>query len=191
MASTRVHSIQLVALGASVLGTVALFLPFTSDVSPIMGITIGDEGIWMLALPFVLAPLALYLSLRLVVTGSATAIERRLVTWISLGVVLLTPSFIAWGDPGPRPSTLRGWTLLIVPLAVILAGAVLFWRGRRRDVAADARAVAALTCAYLPNVVLCELLFAGNLQIGAYVTIATAVGYALVAALIWRTASTR
>ena len=190
MASTRVRSIQLVALGASVLGTVALFLPFTSDVSPIMGMTIGDEGIWMLALPFVLAPLALYLSLRLVVTGSATAIERRLVTWISLGVVLLTPSFIAWAwDDGP--STLRGWALLIVPLAMILAGAVLFWRWRRRDVAADARAVAALTCAYLPNVVLCELGFAGNLQIGAYVTIATAVGYTFVAALIWRTASTR
>lgn len=185
MASTTLRTTALLALVVSAVGTVALFLPFTFDVSPLSGLQDHDR-VWMLAVPFFLAPVMLYMALRLSTAGAISPVERRVAGALSLAVVLLTASFYVLPSENDKwPSSELEWTSFIAPLVLFVVEAGLLWRLRRR-VSPDLFALAALVCAYLPNAVLCLIAFGDDWQVGAHVTLATVMAYGLVASLIWR-----
>jgi hypothetical protein len=184
MASTTLRTTALATLLTSAIGTVVLFLQFTWNVSPIQGLTgIVDRRVWMLALPFFLAPAMLYLAVQLIRADGASIVELRLLALLSLVIVLVTASFYVLNDSWP--SSGQEWASFTTPLALVVGEAALLWRLWKR-VPLDTLVLAALVSAYLPNATMCLIGFSGEWQMGAWVTIATVTGYVLTAGLIWR-----
>jgi hypothetical protein len=166
MPSTTLRSASVSALVASALGAVALFLPFTSGVSPWRGLWDFDK-IWMVAVPFFVALPLLYLSGRLLLVGGVGLSTRRLAGVLSVAVILVTVAFYVVPGDGPSWSSWRERMTWVVPIALIILEAGLLWRLRRRG-QVDALALSTLIGAYLPNAALCLIAFGGDWQVGAW-----------------------
>ena len=180
----RQPSLQMVVAIAGIAGIVALFLPFTGDISPITATFDGiiwGPAIWRLALPFFLTIPILVTSIRLAMTNSLSKLESviayilggaaigNLVSWFAVGVA---------NDPDAGPFAWLGLAIIITPL---LLGIALLVRDLRTKRLQGYRPVLALQVAYVGNTIFCLAGFASapGWQAGAYLSVVTAIAYLL------------
>lgn len=152
-------------------GIVALFLPFTSDESPVSA---AAGQFWRLALPFFLAVLVTLSSLRWIVAGRLSRFEVAAGCLASISAACLTLTLYLQDI---RPSDLRDWISLLVAPIVLIMGGVLVVRGRRRGLPGGLTTLMSLQVAYLANCLLCLIAFFGEWQAGAYFALLTALVY--------------
>jgi hypothetical protein len=177
-------------------GVPAVFLPFTSDTSPLKVaaqfplLRRGPAdyflgGLWWLGVPLMLAILVTLGSFRWIGTGRFSRAERLsayLAALVAAGC-FLSPfiSFLflfvnghftwpTWGLPG--------WFLVMVSWVGSAAAAYLLWRNLRRGVPDAVNAVAAMQVVYAIVAVFCMVAFASDgWQIGAYLVAVTTLVY--------------
>jgi hypothetical protein len=164
------RSRSILAVIASVAGTIALFLPFTFHVSPLAALSgsAGVTGAWRLALPFFLVlPMGILLLAR---SGRTSPASRAIAYGAALGAAAVMLSMYVTG--GSRPDSLTEALAMGVPLAMLALG-VWVWR-RAARMAAGAEALAALQVVYVANLLLCLIGFWGDWQVGAYFSLVAA-----------------
>jgi hypothetical protein len=177
-------------------GVPAVFLPFTSDTSPLKVaaqfplLRQGPAdyflgGLWWLGVPLTLAILVTLGSVRWIVTGRfsrAECLSAYLAALVAAGC-FLSPfvSFLSlfvndhftwptWGLPG--------WFLVMVSGVGSAAGVCLLWRNARTGVPSAAKAIAAMQIVYAIVAVFCMVAFAlDGWQIGAYLVAMTTLAY--------------
>lgn len=152
-------------------GIIALFLPFTSDESPLSA---AAGQFWRLALPFFLAVLVSLSSLRWIVAGRLSRFEAVVGCLASMSAVCLTLTLYLQDI---SPSDLRDWVSLLVAPIVLIVGGALVVRNRRRGLPGGLTALMCLHVAYLANCLLCLIAFFGEWQAGAYFSLLTALVY--------------
>lgn len=179
----RQPNLHVVVAIAGIAGIVALFLPFTGDISPIAAIFDGIiwDPIWRLALPFFLTIPILVASIRLAMTNSLSKLES-VIAYI-LGAAAIG-NFVSWFAIGlsEDPSALSdstGWLFLAIMIAPLLLGFALLVRDLRTKRLQGYRPVLALQIAYFGNTIYCLVGFASDpgWQAGAYLSLVTAVAY--------------
>jgi len=178
-------------------GMAAIVLPFDDGVSPMKVImevggaasrTFAADYLWM-AMPFFAAPMILDWQVR---RARATRIGRLWVfIWHAAAVAAIAPVLVTmfrmpsgtWAEASPA---------VLPALAAIVVYGALVARclGRRRP--ADETAGVAMNSAYLPNAILCLIVFAmpdgpGGRQVGAWVTLAACVCSVIQIVLVMRT----
>ena len=175
----RLQNLHLVLAIVGISGIVALFLPFTYDVSPMMGVI--DEGFWPLSFPFFLSIAVSAASVRWITSGSFSKLESATAYIVSSATAGITLAWItdAFSAAGSEPSSIGMWLIVITPTVVLLLGTYLLVRELRRKGLQGFCPVLALQIAYLGNAVFCLLAFANDLgwQAGAYLSLVTAVAY--------------
>ena len=155
----------------AVTGIATLFLPFTSNTSP-MDAAI-DKNLWWVADPFFLTMLITALSAHWRLSGSLSQVERALayvVSAISAGVTLW---FLALEGHGAVRET-QGLIAMVASMATLLVGAFVVVRNVKRGVADALSPVTAMQVAYLANGIFCLTIFYGDWQKGAYYALVTA-----------------
>jgi hypothetical protein len=164
----RVVHMVLTFLGMT--GIAGLFLPFVYGVSP--AAAASQKDLWLLALPFFLAPLAIAASLRWIMSGSFSRVERALAYVFSAAMAastaLLYVSSEGW------PVGIQDWLSFFVPPVTLLLGAYFLLRNSRKLWCKDFNPVLAIETAYLANVLLCLIAFFRDWQVGAYFVLVTA-----------------
>jgi hypothetical protein len=142
------------------IGIPALFLPFVFDATPAKAIF--DQQVWQLALPGFLSPLIVGGSVRWIVFGTLSRLERAVAYILGAGAVaaMLSGYFFKF----TRPSGAQEWLTWILPPVVLCLGAYLL----RAAPSKEFKPVMAMQMAYLANAVLCLVGFWGDWQIGAY-----------------------
>ncbi len=152
-------------------GIVALFLPFTSDESPVSA---ASGQFWRLALPFFLTVLVCLGSLRWIVAGRLSHVEVVVGCLASVSSACLTLTLYLQDI---RPSDLRDWVSFLVPPIILIVGVALVVRNRRRGLPGGLTTLTSLQVAYLANCLLCLIAFFGEWQAGAYFALLTALVY--------------
>lgn len=175
---------QMVLTVVGLTGIVALFLPFAFGYSP--ADTAFDPGFCLLAIPFFLSILNTAASVRWVVAGSFSRLERAAAYIISAAGAGATLSFwvsgllAQWNDPFSRPSE---WLELCVAvsfsLAPLLGGIYALIRNSRAGRLKEFNPVMAIQVAYLYNAESCLMLFWGDWDVGAYCVLVTAASFLL------------
>ena len=162
-------------------GIPALFLPFSHDYSPVRAV-FDDSGLWQVALPFFLSPLAVAVSLRWMMSGALSRVARAITYAISsvAAAVTLSGYFTAY-DP---PSDLQEWLSLVMPLATLFLGICLLIRNSRMLPSREFNPVMAIQTAYLANAVLGLIALFGEWQVGAYCALVAASAFMLQTTLI-------
>jgi hypothetical protein len=156
-----------------------LFLPFAYDVSPVAAIF--DKDLWRLALPFFLAPFAVAASIRWIVSGSFSRLERVIAYVVSAAVAPTTLSVYLKED---WPSGPQGWLIWVVPPAVLLLGACLLIRNSRMGPCREFNPVLAIQMAHVANGLFCVIALYDTLQVGGYFTLVAASTFMLQTILV-------
>lgn len=187
------RSRRIFVLLLSLLGTAALFLPFTSGVSPWEAVYKDFLGrFFLLGAPFFLSILILaWQARRLVVDRTSTA-EIAVAYALSMVAMLSVLGFVTWlltvkDSPG-KPNE-----IISIALCIALAGAnmLLLVRNRRARLSREATAETFLLGGYLPNAIFClvmwypQEIFSGW-EIGAYMIAVVCVGYVVAIVLALR-----
>jgi len=161
---------------SGLLGIVTFFLPFAADISAFRAIQSGD--LWRLAVPFLVPFVAVVARMVQMNRGSLSEGARRLVYLWATATILVTLSLYVPPVNAMDPSSPFEWISYVIPLVVLIAGAVVFLRSRRVAALEPTRPFLALHLAYLPNAYIClsSFLLGGN--IGAYLALVTTVIYA-------------
>jgi hypothetical protein len=156
-------------------GIAALILPFTDDYSPLKAAV--EQGLWRLAVPFFLAPLASAASLRWIVSGRLSPLERLIAYVVSAAMVCVTVSvyfmIASW------PSGRQEWLSMVMPAVALVTGIAVLIRSSRLGRIAAVGPVLAIQVAYLCNGLLCLIAFFGDWQVGAYFVLVTAVVFVI------------
>jgi hypothetical protein len=163
-------------------GVAAVFLPFTSGISPLSA---TFDGLWQFGVPAMLAILVTLGSFRWIVTGRFLRAERLsayLAALVAAGCILLLPGVFAvsmltgQGGGATRPSDGIDWFMF--PLLGSLVGAYLLRRNSRTGVPATVNAVAAMQVVYVIVAILSFAIFGMyGWQIGAYLIAMTTLAY--------------
>jgi hypothetical protein len=175
----RQRNLQLALATVGVAGAIALFMPFTSNVSPMSAIV--DRALQPLALPFFLTILILIASIRLAFADSLSTPESA-IAFIAGGIAALYSG--NWiidvvVDQFDASTTLGDWLIFMTPIAIFVLGACLLIRDLQRRRLRAYRPVLALQTAYLGNTVFCTIGIANDFgwQAGAYLSLVTSVAY--------------
>ena len=174
----RRSPLDIAAAVLSLAGAAAIWLPFAWSTSPAKALTDGD--LWYLAAPFLLAIPIAAAFIRIIVKGSLPPGAHWGARALAGCAMAITALFYAKGlrDEGPAPGV-YGWLMLLVPLAIAAGWAALMFRWRPGPTATRAaEAVALMEAAFLVNAALCLLGFAGEREIGWYVTLAVSAAFA-------------
>ena len=163
----------------SLAGAAAIWLPFAWSTSPAKAIVDGD--LWYLAAPFLLvAPIAAAWFWALL-KGSLPQGAQWAARVLAGCAMAVTALFYARAmrEGNWTSGSLDEWLAFLVPLALAAGWAALMvrWRPGRRDAGAP-EAVALMESAFLPNAALCLQAFAGERQIGWYVSLAVSAAFA-------------
>ena len=156
-------SLVLGVAAAGMAGMLALFLPFAFDESPVSAVA-GRE-FWRLAFPFFMAVPVSLGYIRWIITGRLSRAER-VFGYLAGGLSACVTLSLYFG--ASRPSGIRDWISMVVPLVALAAGGLILWRNRRTD---SMNPLVAMQAAYLAHSLLCLISFAGEWQSGAYVTL--------------------
>jgi hypothetical protein len=160
-------------------GVAALFLPFTSDISPMDAAF--DDALWKLALPFFLSIPILAASIRWSFSGSMSLAERAVACTVALAATAATLSFL-WSATD-WTGDIEQWLYTSIPVATLVLGAFLLFGDSRPDASRSLWPVMALQVAYLANALFCLAVFAGDdlfdLQVGAYCVLIAVIAYFL------------
>jgi hypothetical protein len=154
-------------------GIAGLFLPFTWGKSPVDAVS--HKELWRLALPFFLAVLASAASIRWVISGSFSRLERAIAYVVSGLMVGVTLSL--WLPFGP--STLREWLAIVSPESIIALGGYFLIRNSRTRPSRQFNPVMAIQVSYLAHSVLCLIGFLGLWELGAYCVLVAALAFLL------------
>src|ERR1700740_185044 len=153
----RPKNIHLLLPLLGMLGTIALFLPFTSGNSPAHAAF--DKDLWRLALPFFLSILASAASLRWILSGSLSLPERAIAYLASAAASVMTLS--VYLRLGGLPTSAKEWvSSWILPLATMFLGLCLLIRNSLTGRSREFTPVMALQVPYIANAVMCLILFA-------------------------------
>ena len=174
----RRSPLDIAAAVLSLAGAAAIWLPFAWSTSPAKALTDGD--LWYLAAPFLLAIPIAAAFIRMLVKGSlppgAQWGARALAGFAMAVFVVFIVGAVREDPPG---AGLEDWLALLVPLAIAAGWAALMIRWRPGPTAAQAEeAIALMEAAFLVNAALCLLAFAGEREIGWYVTLAVSAPFA-------------
>ena len=177
----RQRNLHLVLAIVGIAGIVALFIPFTADISPMVAIFTGS--FWQLALPLFLTIPILVASIRLAMTNSLSKLESA-IAYILGGTAIGNTVFwqaVGFAEEPDAPSDPFAWLGLALMLVVPLLGIALLIRDLRKKRLQGYRPVLALQAAYLGNTILCLIVFANDpgWQAGAYLSLVTAIAYLL------------
>jgi len=156
-------------------GTVGLFLPFTFGTSPVDAVS--DQVLWRVALPFFLAVLASAASIRWVLSGSFSGLERAIAYFVSASMVGVTLSL--WFPLKEGPSTIQEWLAFVSPEPILALGIYFLIRNSRMGPSRNFNPIMVIQIAYLANAVLCLILFFRDWQWGAYCILVAAVAFVL------------
>ena len=184
-AAARVDRTPLTLAAAllSLAGVVAIWLPFAWRTSPAEALFDGE--LWYLAAPFLLAvPIAaawIWALLKRSLPPGAQWAARVLAGCAMAPTAFLYAEIGREGDFSS--SSLGEWLQFLVPLALAAGWVALMirWRPGRRDAGAP-EAIALMESAFLPNAVFCLIGFAGEREIGWYVSLVVAATFAVHAA---------
>jgi hypothetical protein len=154
-------------------GIAGLFLPFTWGTSPVDAVSEG--ALWRLALPFFLAVLASAASIRWVISGSFSGLERATAYIVSASMVGVTLSL--WFPFGP--STTQEWLAIVSPVPILALGVYFLIRNSRIAPSRQFNPVMAIQVAYLAHAVLCLIGFFGLWELGAYCVLVAALAFLL------------
>lgn len=174
------RSIFSIAVGlVGLAGVAAIWLPFAYSTSPARAVTDGD--LWYLAVPFLLAiPItaayAWWTASGRLPTGAQWG--ARVLAACSMAVTALfyasTVRKENWPDSGAKD-----WAAFLMPLAIAAGWALLAYRWRPGPQTATApEAIALMEVAYLVNAVLCLLAFAGEFDLGGWISLVVSAAYA-------------
>ena len=179
MSDTQVRSnkpaVHLVLTILGMAGVAGLFLPFVYGVSPVAAAF--HEHMWLLALPSFLAPLAIAASVRWIMSGSFSRLERAIAYLLSTAMVAML--LVIYADSENWPTGLQEWISFVAAPAVWFLGAYFLFRNSRNPASRAFNPVLALQTAYIANGLLCLLAFYGEWQVGAYFVLVTASVFAL------------
>lgn len=174
MSATQLRSnkpaVHLVLTVMGMAGSAGLFLPFVYDVSPATALSQGD--LRLMALPFFLAPLALAESLRWIISGSSSRLERAMAYLLSTAMAGST--LLLCAVPENWPSGVQDWLSFGAPLATLFLGICFLIRNSKISTSREFNPVLAMHTAYLANALLCLIGFFGDWQVGAYFVLITA-----------------
>jgi hypothetical protein len=171
-----VVQLTLTLLGATA-GIAALFLPFTSNYSP-LDAALEDAPLWMVAIPFFLSVFVAAGSMRWLFRGALTPVDRAIAWCASVAVAGVTLYFIvALLVMEGAPTDLQGWLLIVMVLTVLAIGAWAVSRSSKNASSSAYSPVMALQVAYLGNAVMCLRMFFGEWQIGAWCALVAALAY--------------
>lgn len=163
----------------SVPGVIGFFLPFYSGYSALDAAMMwpDDSGTGSLGLVMGLAHLTLAWHLRRALAGPLSRPEKLACAALGLAGSLLTAGIFLHAMMADGFLSNSGLALIIAVTFVVFflpaAHAYFAFRFRTRILHEGSAAVATLTAGYLPNAVICLLMFYDGLQIGAY-TVLTA-----------------
>lgn len=172
------RALVFVALATAVAGSAAIVLPFTFSTSPLTALSSGESSIWMVAAPFWSMLVLLHVSVRLLRVGSLSLVEHRVAMILSIAMLVDTLAFVVRALTGSGNDWMtdpKQWGALLAPVLLAIAALVLVRRLRGRA-SLGVVTVCAIVGGYLPNAALCLIAFAGDWQIGAWVSLAAAIG---------------
>jgi hypothetical protein len=158
-----------------VLGVIAIFLPFAWSTTPREALF--DEVLWRLALPAFLPPFVLLASIRWLMPGGLSRLERiacHVLTVAALAAMALT--FLEVRGPPPR---LNEWISLLGPLLVLVFGAGVYLRNPRTGRGTPYSPILLLQVVYIANAILVLAGFFPDWQMGAYCVLVTTMAYAI------------
>lgn len=167
---------RVAALLLAVPGVMALFLPFTSGVSPYEGVRFSGSffNLALLAAPaFLAVPIAVWHARRLY-SNRLSAFEVALAYTLSAAAMVSVLTAIVLS----LPKILSSWGLLAIALCLGLGGAnaLLLVGNLRRRLPREAAAEVFLLGGYLPTAVFC-LVALGLDEIGSYVVLTACIAY--------------
>lgn len=170
---------------ASLVGTAALFLPFTYGVSPWMALR-SWSVLTLLGAPLILALPILASQVRKFLPRQLSAFEITVAYVLSAAAMISVLAYTALlvlnkGVVEALVAIASCWMLAV-------ANIVLLWRNFAKRATREATAEAFLLGGYLPTAVFCLLAFGwnGKLQIGAYLIAAVSLGYLAAIVLLSR-----
>jgi hypothetical protein len=168
----KTRNLKLVCLLLETVGIVALFLPFYSGVSPwnVLASAIGfvsslDRGLWVFALPALVAPLVWLQTLHSAFRESLPRWELRLCVLLAALLAFVPAGWClcAWlSSLVSEVDELEKWILTIITLSLLglsLAAVGFLVTLKRKGVVFQFLAPLVLRCAYLPNAVTCLVFF--------------------------------
>ena len=161
------------------IGIVAIFLPFTWSTSPFSAALEKDLGLWKIALPAFLPVIIPIASLRWLFATTLSKPERAIAYFASaIGAVIvcITLSGIATNLEG-WPTNLIEWLSIIIPLVTLGVGLFTLFRTRKNLIVKPFLPIMMLQIIYLADCLLCLISFFGEWQIGAYLSLVTAIAY--------------
>jgi hypothetical protein len=182
----------------SLVGTAALFLPFTSGVSPWYAVT-NDKflgGTFLLGAPFFLSILILIWQARRLIVDRVTTGEIVLAYLLATAAMLPIARLLGMAtiDLATIDHSVRepeGMALFIAVWLLLLANMLQLLRNLRPTLSREAATEAFLLGAYLPNAVFCLIAFYprrffSGWQIGAYLVATVSLGYLAAIVLLSR-----
>ena len=172
-------------------GVATIALPFTWGESP-LGVVRARYEAWpylLLAAPFFVSILISLASVRVIIFGRLSGTETVL-AWLAAAGGACAPLVFLGLVLSSRPPP-AGWhyTAFVTapPVLAVAAVATLILAARTGVAKLWPLAVTAMQCTYVVNAALCLFLFWPAWQIGAYLTLATALVYvAHVVMIVWR-----
>ena len=177
-ARARWSPLDIAAALASVAGVAAIWLPFAWSTSPAKALSDGD--LWFLAAPFLLAiPLAAARFWVLVKGGLPSDAQWGARALAGCALAVFAVFIVRALREDPPGGDLEGWLMLLVPLAIAAGWVVLVLRWQPGPASARAaEAFALMEAAFLVNAAFCLLGFAGEREVGWYVTLAVSAAFA-------------
>jgi hypothetical protein len=168
----RLFAVLTVLAGMS--GTAAIVVPFTLGVSPLDAL---HFELYRFLVPAFLTPPAIAAVVgRWLRAGSLNRIERLVAVTLGTATALSTFVFLVRAILQTWPETSQEWASLLSSCVVLLAAVWFFAMG---TVDRDFRAVVVMQAAYAASGTFCLVGFAGDWQIGAWLSLATLLIYAI------------
>jgi hypothetical protein len=168
---------------AGTAGIAALFLPFAWSYSPLRAA--ADEELWPLALPLFLAIFASAASIRWLVSGMFSPVERAIAYAASaeMGAVTLWVMLRSLLSQG-WPANVSEQLAVTLPLVTLVLAAGILIRNARSKQAGSTNPVVALQLVYLAHAALLLLGLFPHWQIGACCVLVAAVAFLIQAVLL-------
>lgn len=186
---TKLHSkrsiAQLLLTAAGMAGIVGLFLPFTRGVMPASELfEWGFFGFGLAVLPAFLSVFASAASIRWIVSGSLSRLER-VIAYVASTAAVGVLSFYLFGLISDRlPLGLREWLSMMMPLVILLSGIFLLIRNSKTGRSKEFNPVMAILIAYSAYATLWLTTLYGAWEAGAYCILVAVVAFLLQTILI-------
>jgi hypothetical protein len=185
--------IQLYLIIAGGIGIIAIFLPFTFNLSPWAAALASFRGeifmneIWHIALPAFLPVLITIATLRWLIKETLSLSERMIAYVLSATSVCITLSLLlknGW------PKEIKDWFIIVIPVIALVFGIFVLLRNRHNTTLTPFLTIIAMQIAYMVNCLLCLTGFFGGWQIGAYCSLVTVIVYLIQMILVFRNNTT-